>query len=134
MNSKQITLLLLLFFGIAHVFAYDINIDAQITAMQHASPRQRVALMNRLKKSIIHMNQQDRQRAIRRLRQASRSRTQVIQPQRVENIKSRMQMHQMDQHINTHQVNAITQKENIIKSLPTSSSVTKLIDNVTVGK
>lgn len=133
MNIKQITLLLL-FFGIPHVFAYDISIDAQITAMQHASPRQRVALMNRLKKSIIHMNQQDRQRAIRRLRQASRSRTQVIQPQRVENIKSRMQMHQMDQHINTHQVNAITQKENIIKSLPTSSSVTKMIDNVTVEK
>ena len=70
--------LLITFFGvivfgvIAHSSALDV--DAQIEQIQNATPKERVKLMNELKRHLAQMNQMDRQAAIVKLQERMRSR------------------------------------------------------------
>jgi hypothetical protein len=47
----------------------QISIDQQITAMQNASPHERVKLMNQFKQQLASMNAQERSKSITRLRE-----------------------------------------------------------------
>jgi len=46
----------------------EMSIDAQIAQIQKASPKERVKLMNRFKRRIAQMNQQERLEAIRQMK------------------------------------------------------------------
>ena len=94
------------------LFAYDSDIDRQIAAMQNASPSQRVAMMNRLKQSIVKMNATDRQLAINKLRGSSSS-SSFMQQQTPSSMAQRVQMQQMNQQMNSQQIQIINQKESV---------------------
>lgn len=53
-------------------WAGDESINVQIEAIQHASPQERVAKMNRLKLQIANMNEEERLKALEQL-QSSQS-------------------------------------------------------------
>jgi hypothetical protein len=118
---------LLLLQGFLGAFAYDSSIDAQIVAMRNASPQKRVEMMNALKRSIVKMNNSDRQRAINALRQKSGARV-ATQPSMAHEMKNRMQMKQMDQRLESHHMDIVSQKEVFTPTLPTTPNVNDVTD------
>jgi len=67
--------ILLSLFILLNVSLYGVSLDRYISVMQKASPQKRVQMMNKLKISLAKMNSSDRQKAIRKLRSRSHSRT-----------------------------------------------------------
>ena len=46
----------------------QVSVDAQIAAIEHASPKERVEMMNRFKMRLMQMNQKQRSQAIAKMR------------------------------------------------------------------
>ena len=68
----------LLFISITCLSANDIlSIDQQITAMQQATPQERVKLMNQFKQHLASMNAEERSKSITQLREKMQQNTQT---------------------------------------------------------
>ena len=96
--KNMLTFLTLLIITTLHLSAQDI--DAQMEQIRHASPAERVKMMNELKRQIAQMNQNDRTTAINTLRASMKK------PRRIDEGVSRQQFqnsHEMFQNQQQHQ-------------------------------
>ena len=68
MKNKN-TIFTLLLFGIFSIESYGMTLDEQIAQMKNAPAKQRVKMMNQLKRNLLKMNSSQRAKIISKLRQ-----------------------------------------------------------------
>lgn len=108
--------LMIAFFGVLvlGVFTHSsaLDVDAQIERIQSATPKERVELMNELKRHLAQMNQAERQVAITKLQEKMHSRTELLQHKKASQNKSaKMMQHQMRANEQIHQMQHMNQMQ-----------------------
>jgi len=98
MNTFTKTLCLSFLMGSAALYANEqLSVDQQITAMQQATPKERVKLMNQFKQQLATMNAEERAKSISQLRAQMQHKAQHDTKEHQTKIHTEAQRDQMQQ-------------------------------------